>query len=928
MKYLPYPFWQAFLYAGRPLDILDGVTVSNKTKQTKLAEGEAEENVKEVLADETVQQGIKSGIVEVKGEKIYYLAINKIYSFSDPEEKIRARVYVELIMKYGYPPNRILMEVYPPRREPKLPADIVVYKDDKLTTPYVVVETKAESTDKRIEEAKREGLGNANLLLSEYLFCVCQREELAYDVRSHPSLKTLDDKLIAQIPIAYGLTPVYKYKRGAESPFGLRRASFSELRNKFQRCHDAIWDGGKRDPATSFDEMSKLMFVKIFDEIRETAVGDFYRFQVGTNETPAVVTKRILELYAKAQRNEPEIFGTEIELPDSLVYTVVAILQDISLTETDLDAKGKAFEHFIGKYFRGEYGQYFTPRQIVEFMVSVVNPTEDDIVVDPACGSGGFLLYTLNAVRSRIVKKYAGDERTINNVQRDFALKRLFGIEISDQIARIAMMDMVIHEDGHSNIERADALGPVEAFDTRKQIELGKYSLVLTNPPFGNDIKAEEKGYFGDFIFGSRLKRNRKSQKSEILFLERCIDLLAPNGVLGIVLPDSALSNLGNIEVCEHIFKTTRIFAVVSLPQFTFSPFGSDAKTSLLFLRKDASAEQRLGEKNRFRDTVSEIRKNDTMGKEEKRKEIEAERHAVEEYDYPIFMAYIGKVGHDATGREDENYLPDVLEELHSFGKDPAAYKGLYRDEDFWTVQVDFFDLTNKLDVEAYSPDYFRVIEEIESSKNDVKSLGNVCTIIFNGYNPTSNKYRASGVPILKTADVVKLIGTNDRVKGETIGVVDWDSVDSFLDESECDCHTDKRLMTGDILVQSVAHTRAYIADKVAIIDHVPSSFNDKVLPLGKFLVVRPDNTKVNPQYLAMFLSSPLGKVQLVHFVRGMTAEIYEIDVRDTLVVLPRRDVQDEVENRVNAIKKDFMELQSRLDGLKLELSKMIKSQF
>ena len=129
-----------------------------------------------------------------------------------------------------------------------------------------------------------------------------------------------------------------------------------------------------------------------------------------------------------------------------------------------------------------------------------------------------------------------------------------------------------------------------------------------------------------------------------------------------------------------------------------------------------------------------------------------------------------------------------------------------------------------------------------------------------------------------------------------------------------------------DILVQSVAHTRAYIADKVAIIDSIPTRFNGKALPLGKFLVVRPDSEKVNPDYLAMYLTSPLGKTQLIHFVRGMTAEIYEIDVKDILVILPKKEIQDEIGNRVQVIKNEYAQHQNRIDSLKKELAEMIKS--
>ena len=554
-----------------------------------------------------------------------YIAQKKSYTYTDPEEPVRARVYVKLIEKYKYPPNRIDLEVKPREIEPPFPADIVVYEDDEWEKTFIVVETKASSDEKEIEEAKGEGLGNANLLNAKYLFVVCGDEEMAYDVSSKPSLKSLEKYRVPQIPISYGKLPKYRYKKGGGLFFDLKEATLNELNSKFQRCHNEIWEGGKRDPAISFDEMSKLMFSKIYDE-RFTKIGDYYKFQIGTNEAPSNIATRIKELYEVARNKEPEVFKANIELSDDIIFRIVDILQDISFINTDLDAKGRAFEKFLGAYFRGPAGQYFTPREIIDFMVKFLDVNYDELIMDPACGSSGFLLYSIKHVTEKVKKNFSGDEKSIERIIWDFSHDQIFGIDINDRIARVAMMDMVIHEDGHTNIECSDALMDYKYFDPRRDIKPGKYDIVLTNPPFGAVEKREE--VLRQFELGSKL-RKRKSQKKEILFIERCLDLIKLSRRMGIVLPDGILTNSSLQYVRDFIEEKAKILAVVSLPQQTFVPFGSGVKASLLFLQKKKEGEK-LG-------------------------------------DYPIFMAIADHVGYDATGRPDKNDFPKILEDWEKF---------------------------------------------------------------------------------------------------------------------------------------------------------------------------------------------------------------------------------------------------------------------
>lgn len=603
-----------------------------------------------------IQLGINKGYVKIEKDKIIY-PNGKSYNFSDPEEPIRASTFVELIEIYKYPKERIDTEVYPPRREPKLPADIVVYEDDDNEIAFIVIETKANATKKYIEQAKREGLGNANLLNTKYLWAVCGDKKLAYNIEKHPStVKRLEKYRIADIPIKYGREPKYRYKRG-DPEWDLKRANFNELSYKFQFCHDDIWEGGKRDPAVAFDEMSKILITKLYDE-RFTAHGKYYKFQIGTYEEPNDVAKRVKEVYEFVQSKNSEVFKAKIELPNYIIFRLVEILQDISLINTDLDIKGRAFENFLGRLFRGEYGQYFTPRPIVEFMVRFLSPDEDDLVIDPACGSGGFLLYSLALVREKVVKKYRDNERTIDRIQWDFAHNQIFGIEINDRIARVAMMDMVIHEDGHSNIECADALQDYRKFDPRKDIKPSKYNILLTNPPFGAVVKDK------DILKEFELSSNKERRRTEILFIERCLDLIKPGGKIGIVLPDGVLRNPSTGYVRDFILEKAKILAVISLPSHTFTPSGVPTiNTSLLFLQKKESGEH-------------------------------------SKTNYPIFMGFAQEIGYAPNGKPtlkegEETDLDKILECWE-------AYRDRKKFDSKNTLLINFKDLKERFDARFY----------------------------------------------------------------------------------------------------------------------------------------------------------------------------------------------------------------------------------
>lgn len=567
-----------------------------------------------------LQTGVIKGLISFNHDntKITYLNRNKTYNFKDPEETVRAETFVQLVEIYGYMPEYIDFEVRVPRRTPNDLADIVIYTDEKLTTAYLVVECKKEVvTDAEYKQAVEQGFGNANSLKAAFLWVTSKTLNNYYDVKNFGGMERELNQL-ADIPKA-GKTEVSKarfYKGGinedGEKAFDIDEIPQAELTRLFKQAHDALWAGGKRNPSEAFDELDKLIFCKIRDEKRHRPKGTPYDFQVFTKEKPEKLQERINKIYAEGRISDPEVFRDDIRLNAKELETIVGYLAKVNLSDTDLDSKGRAFESFMGSFFRGEFGQYFTPRPVVDFIVDVLPIENDDFVLDPSCGSSGFLLHILNKIRKQADALYDSTNIKEYNDWRsywhDFAEQKLYGIEINDQIARTAKMNMILHDDGHTNVLAHDGLEPIEKIQDYAQKNLSKgylnfkknhFAHITTNPPFGSVIKAKEKSYIGDYDLGKKnfdwiftrlnnvkLDDDRDSQKSEILFIEQCYKFLKPNGFLAIVLPDGILTNSSLQYVRDWIEEHFRIVAVVSLPQTAFTHTGAGVKSSVLFARK------------------------------------------------------------------------------------------------------------------------------------------------------------------------------------------------------------------------------------------------------------------------------------------------------------------------------------------------------
>ena len=537
-----------------------------------------------------IQIGQQKNYIQIldQGTTIHYVVPDKKYRFKDPEEQIRASYYVELIERYQYPETRINLEVKVPRRTSSDFADIVVFDDDEQQIPYIVVECKKDKiSEAEFSQAIEQAFGNCNSLAGELCGVVAGNTRRFFEVKAHNALERTQN-IIADFPIGYGTVQEWRYKKG-DPNWELLVVERTELIRALEKCHDTLWQGGRLTPTDAFDELAKLLFIKIQDEKKARRDGETYDFQIKTYERPESVAKRIKALYQGAKARDSEVFTEDIEIDDSQLFSVVNHLQGINLNETDLDVKGVAFERFLGNFFKGEIGQYFTPRELVEFMVKMVAPHHEARVLDPACGSGGFLLHALDYIRAQASDFYEPDTPAHYTHWHDFAKERLFGVEVNDSIARVAKMNMIIHDDGHSNVIGNDALIDFDTLYTQhRDFQKETFDLILTNPPFGAVVKKVESPYLEDYELG----KGNASQKTEILFLERCFDFLKPGtGKLAIILPDGILTNSSLQYVRDYIEEHFQLLAVVSLPQTAFSHYGAGVKTSILFLRKFSDEE-------------------------------------------------------------------------------------------------------------------------------------------------------------------------------------------------------------------------------------------------------------------------------------------------------------------------------------------------
>lgn len=446
-----------------------------------------------------------------------------------------------------------------------------------------------------------------------------------------------------------------KYKRKELKPA-------KDLKSHFKVINNYLYGNMKKDDTSTRNrakQIINLLFCKIYDE-QYTGMNEDVTFRAGVNEDKKVVADRIKELFGEVKRRFNDVFENEDAItldPDSIVFAVGQI-QELCITESERDVIGDAFEVFVGKALKDEDGQFFTPRNVIKMVVDIVDPDEKSMIIDPACGTGGFLIESLRHVWAKIderAKKLGWSKKRIEDEKQYVATTYFRGIDKDSFVAKVTKAYMAIIGDGRGGVFCENSLEAVKEWSHKCQdkIDLGKFDVVLTNPPFGSKIPIKEEKVLKQFELGHKWKFDKKTKKWEqqselnnkgkkagvepqILFIERCLQFLKVGGKLGIVLPDGIYGNdkLGYIR--EYLKKNTKILAVIDVPSETFQP-NTSAKTSILIAEK--------------------IKENDKV------------------YDHFIFMAICETCGHDRRGNpttEDDVSL--VKDKYFEFVKTPRKF--------------------------------------------------------------------------------------------------------------------------------------------------------------------------------------------------------------------------------------------------------------
>ena len=668
--------------------------------------GKTKEEIRELLATQIFVEGQKCNYISIKEKNdvtyIEYHCKNNPNprKLEHPEEFVQATAFLRLIIEYNYSPLNISVNESVQEGSSTKEADIIVYNDNNKKILIVVECKKEDINERQFQIAVDQAYTYAHALAGQYVWVTSGIRNEYFEI---VELFPVERISISDIPKKDGKVDRFKYVKGGREP---QPGTKAELMQKFKSAHDALWGGGALAPTTAFDELDKLIFCKIWDEKWKEndpkSKGEPFDFQIISYpedhddkqniKAKTELEKRVRLLYEQGRKKDPEVFKDDIKLDKHKIYTVVQYLQDINLSKTDLDSKGLAFQRFMGEFFRGDFGQFFTPDSIVDFIVKSIGINKDWKILDTSCGSGGFLLHALKEVRDEADNIYDDEigSASWKNYWHEFAEKHLYGIEINEQISRVAKMNMIIHDDGHTNIITNDGLKnnrTIEIENRNLNFQDGTFDLIMTNPPFGSTIKADEVPYYKQYeLFEKNLgiteikdriidddnkNKWRTSQSTEVLFLERCYKYLnEENGYLAIVIPDGILTNSTSQYVRDWLIEHFRILAVVSLPQHTFSHVKAGVKSSILFLKKHPKELTKRFEQT-LADIKVQVRKEKGLGKEQRTERmLNLYKEAIFDYsqDYEVLMLEVENVGYDATGKDIEGCeLPKVAQQIKNF---------------------------------------------------------------------------------------------------------------------------------------------------------------------------------------------------------------------------------------------------------------------
>lgn len=724
--------------------------------------------------------------------KIYAPLLDKWISNS-AEEELKQTFICRLINTYGYALDQLGQDV---KIRKRYEADIAIWRSkldkDKKSIPSIIITVECKAENIKIKESDYSiGYNFASTISANFFIAVNLKETKVFHIKNEISTKKIEK--LSEIPKAEILTNSKKIVKYVNENKKFTREEFSRL---LTRSHNIIRNNDKLSPEAAFDEISKILFMKIMYERSSTKEMIFSKDKFKADETnyeeiirpdlrkeaPHLDQDYMQYLFNKTKKEFETDglfeFKDQIKIKPNSFEMIVEELEMFNLSDTSDDVKGIAFEQFLGKTFRGELGQFFTPRTIVDFMIEILDPQEGEAICDPCCGSGGFLISAFEYVRDKIdleindqiklIKQKYYDENfdnislkeqekiiksvkdKIDKINQEFDISNeksryhhlshysIYGTDANPRMARTAKMNMIMHGDGHGGVHHNDGLLNVNGiFD-------GRFDVILTNPPFGSRVEKSLKVTELDLPSDSKLEKYKKRYRNyeekvveplrewanyvnkkdkskgkpildlfevgrwsgltEVLFIERCLNLLKPGGRMGIVLPEGVLNNSNLQKTREFIEGRAKIVLITSIPQDVFIASGATVKPSLLFFKKFTNEEENEYQKIvlKAKEVIEEkyaskivplksklaLRGKDasnTAEKKQLRKELKELESKIEleikakiktEFDYQIPIAEVEKAGISTTGAKIDNELEPLSKEFTEYRKENNLWEG------------------------------------------------------------------------------------------------------------------------------------------------------------------------------------------------------------------------------------------------------------
>lgn len=592
--------------------------------------------------------------------------IDQKFRRDTPEEYVRQNIEKRLVNEHKYPPEQISVEMKIKVGSDSKRIDLAVFlegAEKKQENIYIIIECK---NDKVEASSRKEGVEQLKSYMAASINCewgmwTNGKAKYVYRKITKAGAKIKFDEPNDIPSKGQDISEIDRPTRES-----LKLAIEDNMLFAFKTCHNHIYvnEGLQKQPA--FFELLKIIFCKILDERDFPKPLEFYASSVEKTSSDGQLTvkNRIDKIFDRVKSKYPTIFdkNDEIKLKPITIAHIVSELQKYSFLDTFIDVKGKAYEEIVGANLRGDRGEFFTPRNVQRMAIKMLQIGLDEKVLDPACGTGGFLVIAMNdmirQLETEMVKSTKKQKKDWTDSQRrqlserikEIAAQNFFGFDINPDLVKATKMNMVMNNDGSGNIVQNNSLAqPHEMSDevksalckrfelergsVRRAKDLALFDVVVTNPPFGTKLPIKDQNILEQFDLGHVWKKDKdtgrismteqlvSSRAPEVLFIERCLQYLKPGGRTGIVLPNAILGAPGPdyASVREWLLQKCKLIASIQLHPDTFQP-GNGTQTSVLFLQKKTD--------------------------EELKRELEHGRIA----DYTVFFGMADKIGHDKRG--------------------------------------------------------------------------------------------------------------------------------------------------------------------------------------------------------------------------------------------------------------------------------------